>query len=52
VVRPGRPEVEVIQLATQAGAQTVFVASAVSRYAARRQAALARESARHRLELG
>jgi deoxyribodipyrimidine photo-lyase len=50
-VRQGSPEAEVIRLATQTGAQTVFVASDVSRYAARRQAALARECARHRLEL-
>jgi deoxyribodipyrimidine photo-lyase len=51
VVRSGRPEAEVIRLATQTGAQTLFVARDVSRYAARRQAALARECARHRLEL-
>lgn len=37
VVRSGRPEAEVVRLATQAGAQTVFVAGDVSRYAARRQ---------------
>ena len=35
-VRHGRPEVEVIRLATQTGAQTVFVANDVSHYAARR----------------
>src|SRR5436190_911541 len=51
VVRSGRPEAEVIRLATQTGAQTVFVAGDVSRYAARRQAALARECERHRLKL-
>jgi deoxyribodipyrimidine photo-lyase len=51
VVRSGKAEAEVIRLATQTGAQTVFVAGDVSRYAARRQAALARECARHRLEL-
>ena len=51
VVRSGRPEAEAIRLATQTGAQTVFVAGDVSRYAARRQAAQAAECARHRLEL-
>jgi deoxyribodipyrimidine photo-lyase len=51
VIRSGRPEAEVVRLATRAGAQTVFVAGDVSRYAARRQEALARECARHRLEL-
>jgi deoxyribodipyrimidine photo-lyase len=51
VVRSGRPEAEVVRLATQTGAQTVFVAGDVSRYAARRQEGLARECARHRLEL-
>ena len=51
VVRSGRPQAEVTRLATQTGAQTVFVAGEVSRYAARRQAALARECARHPLEL-
>jgi deoxyribodipyrimidine photo-lyase len=50
-VRHGSPEAEVIRLATQTGAQTVFVADDVSHYAARRQAALARECARHRLQL-
>ena len=50
-VRHGRAEAEVIRLATQTGAQMVFVAGDVSRYAARRQAALTRECARHRLEL-
>jgi deoxyribodipyrimidine photo-lyase len=50
-VRHGSAEAEVIELATQTGAQTVFVAGDVSRYAARRQAALSRECARHRLEL-
>ena len=51
VVRCGRPEAEVTRLAAQTGAHTVFVAGDVSRYAARRQEALARECARHRLEL-
>jgi deoxyribodipyrimidine photo-lyase len=50
-VRSGSPEAEVIRLAAQTGAQTVFAAGDVSRYAARRQAALARECARHRLGL-
>jgi deoxyribodipyrimidine photo-lyase len=50
-VRHGSAEAEVIQLATETGAQMVFVAGDVSRYAARRQTALARECARHRLEL-
>jgi deoxyribodipyrimidine photo-lyase len=51
IVRSGRPEAEAVRIATQAYAQTVFVAGDVSRYAARRQEALARECARHRLEL-
>jgi deoxyribodipyrimidine photo-lyase len=51
VVRSGRPEAEVVRLATRTRAQTVFVAGDVSRYAARRQEALERECARHRLEL-
>jgi len=50
-VRHGSAQAEVIRLAAQTGAQAVFVAGDVSRYAARRQAALARECARHRLEL-
>jgi deoxyribodipyrimidine photo-lyase len=50
-VRHASAEAEVIRLATQTGAQMVFVAGDVSRYAARRQAALARECARHRLDL-
>ena len=51
VVRSGRPEAEVVRLATQADAQTVCIAGDASRYAARRQQALERECARHRLEL-
>jgi deoxyribodipyrimidine photo-lyase len=51
MVRSGRPEDEAVRLATQAGAQTVFVAGDASRYAARRHEGLARECARHRLEL-
>jgi deoxyribodipyrimidine photo-lyase len=51
-VRHGSAEAEVIRLATQTGAQTLFLAGDVSRYAARRQAGLARECAgHHRLEL-
>jgi deoxyribodipyrimidine photo-lyase len=51
VIRRGEPVSEVIELAEQTGAQAVFVAGDVSRYATRRQERLARECARHRLAL-
>ena len=51
VIRNGDPVAEVIRLATRTTAQTVFAASDVSRYAARREQRLARECARHRIAL-
>src|ERR1700722_7839385 len=51
VIRRGEPASEVIQLARQTGAEAVFVAGDVSRYAALRRQRLARECDRHRLSL-
>jgi len=51
VIRRGDPVAEVIRLATRSAAQTVFVASDVSRYAARREQRLVRECASHRIAL-
>ena len=51
VIRRGDPVAEVIRLARQATAGTVFVAGDVSRYATRREQRLARECARHRIAL-
>ena len=51
VIRTGEPVAEVIRLAKRTGAQAVFVAADVSRYAARRQQRLAAECDRHRLAL-
>ena len=51
IIRHGDPAAEVIRLAGQTGAQAVHIAADVSRYAARRQQALARDCERQRLEL-
>ena len=51
VIRQGEPVSEMIRLARQTGADGVFVAADVSRYAARRRQRLARECDRHRLAL-
>jgi deoxyribodipyrimidine photo-lyase len=51
IIRHGDPAAEVIRLAGQTGAQAVHIAADVSRYAARRQQALARGCERQRLEL-
>ncbi|HET9079741.1 MAG TPA: deoxyribodipyrimidine photo-lyase [Trebonia sp.] len=51
VIRKGDPVAEVIRLATQTAARTVFIAGDVSRYAARREQRLAQACARHRIAL-
>jgi deoxyribodipyrimidine photo-lyase len=51
LIRRGDPVAEVMRLARQTGAEAVFVADDVSRYAARRQRGLEAECARHRLRL-
>jgi len=51
VVRQGDPVAETIRLATATKAGAVFVASDVSRYAARRERRLAKECATHRMAL-
>jgi len=51
VIRRGDPVAEVVRLARQATAGTVFVAGDVSRYATRREQRLARECASHRIAL-
>ena len=51
VIRDGDPVAELIRLASETGAQAICIADDVSRYATRRRDRLARECARHRLEL-
>jgi deoxyribodipyrimidine photo-lyase len=51
VIREGDPVAETIRLVTESGAEAVFVAADVSRYAARRQRDLARECAGRRTAL-
>ena len=51
VIRQGDPVAEVVRLARQVTAGTVFVAGDVSRYATRREQRLARECASHRIAL-
>ena len=51
VIRQGRPAAEVIRLAGQTGAASIFTADDVSRYASHRRRELVRECRRHRLEL-
>jgi deoxyribodipyrimidine photo-lyase len=51
VIRYGDPAAELIKLAAETGAQAVFAAHDVSRYAARRRQNLERECQKHRLAL-
>lgn len=51
VIRHGDPVAEVMRMATGTGAQAVFIADDVSRYAALRRCRLEAECARHRLRL-
>jgi deoxyribodipyrimidine photo-lyase len=51
VIRAGDPAAEVIALAAETQASAVFIAGDVSHYATRRRQRLARECARHRLDL-
>lgn len=51
VIRHGDPVTEILRLAGETGAQWIFIADDVSRYAARRRSRLERECGRHRLGL-
>ena len=51
VIRQGDPAAETMKLAAETGAEAVHIAADVSRYAARRQQALNRDCASHRLQL-
>jgi deoxyribodipyrimidine photo-lyase len=51
VIRQGEPAAEAVRLAGQTGAEGIFIADDVSRYADRRRRELGRECRRHRLEL-
>jgi deoxyribodipyrimidine photo-lyase len=51
VIRHGDPVAEVMRIAAGTGAQAVYIADDVSRYAARRRARLEAECVRHRLRL-
>ena len=51
VIRQGDPVAEVMRLAAETGVQGIFIAGDVSHYADRRREGLARECARHRLQL-
>jgi deoxyribodipyrimidine photo-lyase len=51
VIRDGDPAAETTKLAAEISAEAVYIAADVSRYAARRQQALEKDCARHRLQL-
>jgi deoxyribodipyrimidine photo-lyase len=51
VIRHGDPVTEIMRLASETGAQQIFIADDVSHYAARRRSRLERDCARHRLGL-